>query len=252
MASNFANQDLDSSDDNDEDFIPDTRSQLDSEPDSDDELDSSDRLVPSKRKGSASLASTKAGKRINVGQDATNEDLGNLERQRHIDQIWAEMNEKRDGREVEAFTMRRVIFVTQRSTLAQPSDLQPVATKTTTTKGQRSLKGDQSSHESANPEAIGETSSVSRDEGRPPPPMMRKSNLLALAAKYGLADAAKLTVLEQSKVDWKRHVAAEGDEHTLQQARKDGYLEKVDFLKRTDDRQAELAKKLKRARSSRR
>ncbi|KAI9017557.1 bucentaur or craniofacial development-domain-containing protein [Gaertneriomyces semiglobifer] len=83
-------------------------------------------------------------------------------------------------------------------------------------------------------------------------PKMRRSNLLALASKYGLADAAKLTVLEKSRRDWKQHVNEAGDADVLEHHRKDGYLEKVAFLHRTDERQAELVKQMKQSRSGRR
>ncbi|KAJ3187762.1 hypothetical protein HDU85_006155 [Gaertneriomyces sp. JEL0708] len=83
-------------------------------------------------------------------------------------------------------------------------------------------------------------------------PRMRRSNLLALASKYGLADAAKLTVLEKSRRDWKQHVNEAGDADILEHHRKDGYLEKVAFLNRTDERQAELVKQMKQTRPGRR
>lgn len=38
-----------------------------------------------------------------------------------------------------------------------------------------------------------------------------------------------------------------GDAHDLEKHRKDGYLEKVDFLKRTDERQAEMVQQMKKA-----
>ncbi|KAJ3292924.1 hypothetical protein HK104_004902 [Borealophlyctis nickersoniae] len=84
-------------------------------------------------------------------------------------------------------------------------------------------------------------------------PRARKSRLLDIAAKYGIAhEAAKLTVLEKSKLDWMMHVEEAGDADRLSHHRKDGYLEKAAFLARTDERQAEHIQQMRRARLSRR
>ncbi|KAJ1569453.1 Craniofacial development protein 1, partial [Nowakowskiella sp. JEL0078] len=63
-----------------------------------------------------------------------------------------------------------------------------------------------------------------------------KSKLDALAAKYGVPTATKLNTLEKSKVDWNMFVVNEGIRDELTQKNKDGYLEKVAFLQRTDER----------------
>ncbi|KAJ3053799.1 swr complex subunit [Rhizophlyctis rosea] len=83
-------------------------------------------------------------------------------------------------------------------------------------------------------------------------PKQRKSRLKEVAERFGVGhEAAKLTVLEKSKLDWMMHVEEYGDSDRLSYHRKDGYLEKTDFLSRTDQRQAEHVQSLKRVRSRR-
>jgi hypothetical protein len=43
-------------------------------------------------------------------------------------------------------------------------------------------------------------------------------------------------------MDWNKHVTDEGLKADLARANKDGYIERVEFLKRTDERRAELIK----------
>ncbi|GJJ74303.1 hypothetical protein EMPS_06661 [Entomortierella parvispora] len=64
----------------------------------------------------------------------------------------------------------------------------------------------------------------------------RKSTLDALAATYGVKKPAKMNTLEKSKLDWNTFVGKEGIEDELKHHNKDGYMEKVAFLQRTDER----------------
>jgi hypothetical protein len=64
----------------------------------------------------------------------------------------------------------------------------------------------------------------------------RKSTLDSLAATYGVKKPAKMNTLEKSKLDWNTFVGKEGIEDELKHHNKDGYMEKVAFLQRTDDR----------------
>ncbi|GAA5874636.1 hypothetical protein JCM16303_002933 [Sporobolomyces ruberrimus] len=63
----------------------------------------------------------------------------------------------------------------------------------------------------------------------------------AMAASLGVGSKpAKLNTLEKSKLDWNSYVQTQdGLEDTLQHARKDGYLEKKDFLDRVEMRKEE-------------
>ncbi|GAA5863007.1 hypothetical protein JCM8547_003646 [Rhodosporidiobolus lusitaniae] len=65
-------------------------------------------------------------------------------------------------------------------------------------------------------------------------PRKRKTGggLAAAAAKLGVGKPARLNTLEKSKLDWNKHVSTTGDSEDLANARKDGYLEKKDFLDR--------------------
>jgi hypothetical protein len=49
----------------------------------------------------------------------------------------------------------------------------------------------------------------------------------------------QMTTFDKSKVDWERDKAVVGDEHELAQARKNGFLEKAQFLKQVDQNQYE-------------
>ncbi|KAJ3098179.1 hypothetical protein HDU96_000110 [Phlyctochytrium bullatum] len=76
----------------------------------------------------------------------------------------------------------------------------------------------------------------------------RKSNLLDLANRYGVSKvAAKLNTLDKSKLDWIKHVEAEGDADKLKKHNKDGHLAKMDFLNRTVERQRENVAMMKKA-----
>jgi len=76
----------------------------------------------------------------------------------------------------------------------------------------------------------------------------KKSQLDELAATYGVKKPAKLNTLEKSKLDWNNFVGKEGIEDELKHHNKDGYMEKVAFLQRTDerrDREYQMLKKRK-------
>ncbi|KAG0048483.1 Craniofacial development protein 1 [Gryganskiella cystojenkinii] len=64
----------------------------------------------------------------------------------------------------------------------------------------------------------------------------RKSTLDELAATYGVKKPPKMNTLEKSKLDWNAFVGKEGIEDELKHHNKDGYMEKVAFLQRTDER----------------
>ncbi|KAG9062731.1 Craniofacial development protein 1 [Linnemannia hyalina] len=76
----------------------------------------------------------------------------------------------------------------------------------------------------------------------------KKSNLDELAATYGVKKPPKLNTLEKSKLDWKNFVGKEGIEDELKHHNKDGYMEKVAFLQRTDERRDQEYQELKKNR----
>ncbi|KAI8347427.1 bucentaur or craniofacial development-domain-containing protein [Mortierella sp. GBAus27b] len=83
---------------------------------------------------------------------------------------------------------------------------------------------------------------------RPVRYIRKKSQLDELAATYGVKKPPKLNTLEKSKMDWNTFVGKEGIEDELKHHNKDGYMEKVAFLQRTDerrDREYQMLKKRK-------
>ncbi|KAF9942264.1 Craniofacial development protein 1 [Modicella reniformis] len=73
----------------------------------------------------------------------------------------------------------------------------------------------------------------------------RKSPLDELATIYGVKKPPKLNTLEKSKLDWKTFVGKEGIEDELKHHNKDGYMEKVAFLQRTDEHRDKEYQRLK-------
>ena len=65
--------------------------------------------------------------------------------------------------------------------------------------------------------------------------MRPKSNLSALVSQYGIK-VPKMNTLEKSRLDWQGYVDREGLRDDLKYKNKDGYMEKVAFLQRVDDR----------------
>jgi len=57
----------------------------------------------------------------------------------------------------------------------------------------------------------------------------------------------KASVLTQSKENWERFKETEGKEyvHEMEQAKKDGYLDKIEFLERADLKQFEQERNLR-------
>ncbi|KAL0139144.1 bucentaur or craniofacial development-domain-containing protein [Mucor lusitanicus] len=62
-----------------------------------------------------------------------------------------------------------------------------------------------------------------------------KSQLSSLVSKYNIKEP-KMNTLEKSKLDWQGYVDREGIRDDLKYKNKDGYMEKVAFLQRVDDR----------------
>ncbi|KAI7900497.1 bucentaur or craniofacial development-domain-containing protein, partial [Cokeromyces recurvatus] len=66
-------------------------------------------------------------------------------------------------------------------------------------------------------------------------PQRPQSQLSSLISKYNIKEP-KINTLEKSKLDWQRYVEREGIRDELTYKNKDGYMEKVAFLQRVDDR----------------
>ncbi|KAI8604132.1 craniofacial development protein 1-like protein [Dissophora ornata] len=84
--------------------------------------------------------------------------------------------------------------------------------------------------------SISSSTSAPSSEIGPVRYVRKKSTLDELAATYGVKKPPKLNTLEKSKLDWNNFVGKEGIEDELKHHNKDGYMEKVAFLQRTDER----------------
>lgn len=78
---------------------------------------------------------------------------------------------------------------------------------------------------------------TTKKEARKPVPNQKrpKSSLSSLVSQYNIKEP-KLNTLEKSKLDWQGYVDREGIKEDLKYKNKDGYMEKVAFLQRVDDR----------------
>ncbi|KAG8946575.1 hypothetical protein FRC03_001348 [Tulasnella sp. 419] len=82
----------------------------------------------------------------------------------------------------------------------------------------------------------------------PAPPKKSRKSLASLAAA---SKPKKLTMLEKSKMDWNSHLASASSEerNEIEQSRRGGgYLDKVDFLQRVNERREDARDVLKRRR----
>ncbi|KAL3899103.1 MAG: hypothetical protein SGCHY_002281 [Lobulomycetales sp.] len=109
----------------------------------------------------------------------------------------------------------------------------------------------------ANTPACGSINLHAPAERRPERPKHKYLDyrLALIGKKFGIkADAAlthRLTTLQKSKLDWQKHVKDSDMTQDLKRARKDGYLDRVAFLKGSDERTLQLFKeKQKEAASS--
>ncbi|KAF9197756.1 Craniofacial development protein 1 [Haplosporangium sp. Z 27] len=127
---------------------------------------------------------------------------------------------------------------------------------TSTTKKQLSITTDDST--SSTSTSLGVKTSDTTIEsstldsiGQKPRPVRyvrRKSTLDELAATYGVKKPPKMNTLEKSKLDWNNFVGKEGIEDELKHHNKDGYMEKVAFLQRTDERRDQEYQMMKKRR----
>ncbi|KAI9487297.1 MAG: bucentaur or craniofacial development-domain-containing protein [Benjaminiella poitrasii] len=119
-----------------------------------------------------------------------------------IDAIWAEMNSKKPTTKITPKDDSN--DDKNESTKSTPVDEK--SKSTTTTASQRTKK-----------------------QQRP------RSQLSSLVSKYNIKEP-KMNTLEKSKLDWQKYVDREGIRDELTYKNKDGYMEKVAFLQRVDDR----------------
>ncbi|KAI5755835.1 hypothetical protein M8J77_020015 [Diaphorina citri] len=215
---------LPSSDDSDEDFVPSGEENLPSEDDSNDEVESDDnQTIDNEGVKKRSKQSKKSQKRRKI----VTEEPSNKEEEKSdkptlsTDELWKEFisgptESPSDKKEESSSSMPEVKTVTQVCTFA----------------------GEQVKVEKQVPVSIVN----SRGRGR--------GGRGGMAGILGaLGKQPKLSILEKSKLDWTQYKQSEGLEEQLSTFNKgkDGYLEKQEFLQRTDLRQFENEKELRNA-----
>ncbi|KAI9365722.1 bucentaur or craniofacial development-domain-containing protein [Pilaira anomala] len=116
-----------------------------------------------------------------------------------IDAIWADMNEPKNEATTKATTTTNTTTTNTSTTTTETKQAETVTIKKKTT-----IK-------------------------RP------KSSLSSLVSQYNIKEP-KMNTLDKSKLDWQGYVDREGIRDDLKYKNKDGYMEKVAFLQRVDDR----------------
>ncbi|KAH8553935.1 bucentaur or craniofacial development-domain-containing protein [Umbelopsis sp. PMI_123] len=212
----WENQEADSDDDseNDLDYQPnpedEEESDIESEPAHSDEEDD-EPIQSKKRKRPVETVSSVA--------NTADTDDAERERKKRIDAIWAEMNSPSTA---EKSTKQPLDDIS--SSMNRPSE----AANQADSKNANKIPTPASS-EASSPADSTTTASRKPAISRP------KSNLSALVSQYNIK-TPKMNTLDKSKLDWQGYVDREGIREDLKYKNKDGYMEKVEFLQRVDDR----------------
>ncbi|CAO3665785.1 unnamed protein product [Umbelopsis vinacea] len=147
------------------------------------------------------------------------DDDAEREKKKRIDAIWAEMNTPSSA---EKSTKKPLDDIS--SSMNKPIEIQqdPKLTNKIPTPA---------SSETSSPT----DSAISTSSPKKPVITRPKSNLSALVSQYNIK-TPKMNTLDKSKLDWQGYVDREGIREDLKYQNKDGYMEKVAFLQRVDDR----------------
>ncbi|KAL1465207.1 hypothetical protein WDU94_004795 [Cyamophila willieti] len=224
-------EDMPSSDDSDEDFVPDGEEQLLSEEDSngdesDDAINKDDDNEGSVNKRSKHKNNVKKRRKIEGKEESSDHEDKDPKKpeepQKSTDELWAAFisgpseTKKSDEKEEASSSTPEIKTVTQVCTFA----------------------GEKVKVEKQVP--VFAPNSRGRGRGR-------GGGLSGILGSIG--KPTKLSVLEKSKLDWNQYKQSEGLEEKLSTFNKgkDGYLEKQDFLQRADLRQFEQEKELRNA-----
>jgi hypothetical protein len=130
-----------------------------------------------------------------------------------IDAIWADMNDTASTKK----SNETSAVVTEEAAPATTSSSTTSATTTPTETAEKK------------PMAAAKKKMSPLKQKRP------KSSLSSLVSQYNIKEP-KMNTLEKSKLDWQGYVDREGIRDDLKYKNKDGYMEKVAFLQRVDDR----------------
>lgn len=214
-------QNLPSSDDSDEDFVPEEDGKLSEEDSSGDDESCQDKDSSEPTKSTKGIKKSKR-RRVELEEKSTDnisekEEDTQKEDKHDIDQLWAEFNS---------------------SPKKTPDSDQDKETKNSSPQVENVTQVCMFAGEKVEVE---KQVPVSTGPGRG----RKRGGLSGILG--GLGKQPKLSILEKSKLDWNQFKRAEGLEEQLSTFNKgkDGYLEKQDFLQRTDKRQFEQEKEFR-------
>ncbi|CAM0138804.1 hypothetical protein VKS41_005984 [Umbelopsis sp. WA50703] len=218
----WAQEELESDDDseNDLDYQPD--------PEDDNESDNDNASVVSEEEDGENLASKKRKRSPTENKPSSDSaphlDDSERERKKRIDAIWAEMNSTTSSDKASKQPLDDISSSMNRSSKVNEDIKDP--------KVSSSIATPPSSETSSPPE---EATTLKRASAAKPAIARPKSNLSALVSQYNIK-TPKMNTLDKSKLDWQGYVDREGIREDLKYRNKDGYMEKVAFLQRVDDR----------------
>ncbi|KAJ1898320.1 swr complex subunit [Coemansia sp. S100] len=197
--------DLSEDDESEDEFVPDQASEGDEG--SDDAEGSDDDEKPSE-----------AGKEVAVSAPEVEQ------QKRRVDAIWSEMNDPADPRSNKVARVDTESTGTLEINPAKDDSKVDVApTETSSDTG---------------PTANAEQSRPVARHG----PVRRASKFSQMAEAVESRRAKKENTLEQARKEWTGFVASEGIREDLDQANKDGFVERQEFLRRTDERTYEKSR----------
>ncbi|CDS04806.1 hypothetical protein LRAMOSA07336 [Lichtheimia ramosa] len=229
--------------DNDSDYTPDAQDGTDA--DSDDDYSSQSPKTPveiatviPKRKASDveeedSFDDATSLKKTRI---ETKDSDAEAKRKARVDAIWAEMNKKEEPKRralVQDTTKQPLddISATLNDNKDKPSSLDKSKNASTMMTEKVATTISSKSTTSNNTASTNNTRTTTRRPGIVRP----KSTLSALVSQYNIK-VPKMNTLEKSRLDWNGYVEKEGLRDELKYKNKDGYMEKVAFLQRVDDR----------------
>ncbi|CAO3594136.1 unnamed protein product [Absidia cylindrospora] len=200
--------DIWSSDEDDSDFVP------EGDHEDDHHISDADNQVDE-------VEITRRRKRtLDTSEDSdTKRTKSETERKAKVDALWEEMNAKSTKQ-------------------AKPlDDISPSVNQLTASS---STTSPSSPATSTSDETANESTSSTPPKKSPAPTSTKriqrpKSNLSDLVSQYNIK-VPKINTLEKSRLDWQGYVEREGIKDDLKYTNKDGYMEKVAFLQRVDDR----------------
>ncbi|KAJ2752465.1 hypothetical protein GGI19_003807 [Coemansia pectinata] len=201
-------RDLSEDEASEDEFVPDQGSEGDEGSDGDEDSDDDEKPNESEKESAVS------------GPEVE-------QQKRRVDAIWSEMNDPADPRS------NKVARVDTEST----STLEIVPAKDDSNDSKVDVAPTKTSSEASD---IANT-----EQPRPAArrgPVRRASKFSQMAEAVESRRAKKENTLEQARKEWTGFVAAEGIREDLNQANKDGFVERQEFLRRTDERTYEKSR----------